>query len=328
MHCYWKTARVRRLLAGSGMLLLLCPPSGLADHPMFEMLLESADPSSLSEWGRRFENGVSVPQNIDRAIQVYCKAALAGDASAQNGLGKLYASGRAGKRNEVLAVAWFKLAARQGDREARNMLRTLGGGARRLNREPPCPLSDELTTEIIAESTEGLRTNLRAGDTRTRRRVETLVRKLAPQYGLDPRLVLAVVEVESSFNPKALSPKNAQGLMQLIPKTAARFGVKDVWNPEQNLRGGMAYLRWLLEHFGGDLRLSLAAYNAGEQAVRRYGGIPPYRETRNYVRRISERVNVKEIERGLLHRKPSSHLGRRQGASATGGRTPGEESRG
>jgi soluble lytic murein transglycosylase-like protein len=92
--------------------------------------------------------------------------------------------------------------------------------------------------------------------------------------------------VESNFDPLARSPKNAQGLMQLIPETAARFGVRDVTHPMQNLHGGMAYLRWLLSFFQGDLRLALAGYNAGEGAVERFRGIPPYPETQNYVRKV------------------------------------------
>ncbi len=99
--------------------------------------------------------------------------------------------------------------------------------------------------------------------------------------------MLAVVQVESNFDPNARSPKNAQGLMQLIPETAERFGVGDVWDPEQNLRGGMAYLRWLLDNFDGDVKLALAGYNAGEGAVQRHGGIPPFAETQDYVQRIS-----------------------------------------
>ena len=100
-------------------------------------------------------------------------------------------------------------------------------------------------------------------------------------------LVVPVIEVESGFNPSARSPKNAQGLMQLIPETAERFGVNNVWDPEQNLRGGMAYLKWLMSHFSEDLELVLAAYNAGEGAVERYLGVPPFAETRNYVRKIT-----------------------------------------
>jgi soluble lytic murein transglycosylase-like protein len=99
-------------------------------------------------------------------------------------------------------------------------------------------------------------------------------------------LVLAFIAVESNFDPNAQSPKNAQGLMQLIPDTAARFGVRNIKDPVQNLRGGMAYLRWLLAYFEGDINLAAAAYNAGERAVERYLGVPPYAETRLYVRKI------------------------------------------
>ena len=91
---------------------------------------------------------------------------------------------------------------------------------------------------------------------------------------------------ESNFNPLAVSPKNAQGLMQLIPSTASRFGVTNIKDPVENIKGGMAYLRWLLAYFEGDVALTLAAYNAGEGAVERYQGIPPYAETRHYVARI------------------------------------------
>ena len=120
-----------------------------------------------------------------------------------------------------------------------------------------------------------------------REQVEVWVHELAPEYGLDPTLVLEVISIESRFDPGARSPKSAHGLMQLMPATAARFGVEDVSDPVQNLRGGMAYLRWLLIRFKGDLRLELAGYNAGEGAVKRFDGIPPYPETRQYVERIT-----------------------------------------
>jgi soluble lytic murein transglycosylase-like protein len=97
---------------------------------------------------------------------------------------------------------------------------------------------------------------------------------------------MAMILTESNFNPRARSSKNALGLMQLIPSTAARFGVRDRADPVQNLHGGMAYMRWLLSFFGGDLRLSLAGYNAGERAVEKYLGVPPYRETQNYIQKV------------------------------------------
>jgi soluble lytic murein transglycosylase-like protein len=114
-----------------------------------------------------------------------------------------------------------------------------------------------------------------------------MVGKLSPKYEVDPQLVLAFISVESGFNANAVSPKNAQGLMQLIPETARRFRVKDSFNAEDNIKGGVAYLQWLLAFFKGDVPLVAAAYNAGERAVEKYRGIPPYPETRDYVRRIT-----------------------------------------
>ncbi|MCW2246978.1 soluble lytic murein transglycosylase-like protein [Azospirillum fermentarium] len=116
--------------------------------------------------------------------------------------------------------------------------------------------------------------------------IKALVHKMAPAYGLDPDLVLAVIAVESNFRAGVVSDKNAMGLMQLIPETAERFGVANVFDAEDNIRGGMKYLRWLLAHFDGDVTLALAGYNAGEGAVRQYGGIPPYRETQDYVVKV------------------------------------------
>lgn len=127
-----------------------------------------------------------------------------------------------------------------------------------------------------------------------RQAVEQLIDRLAPQYALDPALVKQVVAAESAFDANARSPKNAQGLMQLIPATAMRFGVTDPWDAEQNLRGGMAYLSWLLGQFRGDVRLALAGYNAGEGAVSRHGGVPPFAETRNYVSGIISRYGKTE----------------------------------
>jgi hypothetical protein len=113
-----------------------------------------------------------------------------------------------------------------------------------------------------------------------------LVHELARPYQVDPALVMAVMQQESGFKPAALSPKKAQGLMQLMPQTALRFGVRHPFEAKDNIRGGIAYLHWLLRHFNGNVALVLAGYNAGEQAVERYQGIPPYAETQHYVRAI------------------------------------------
>jgi len=129
--------------------------------------------------------------------------------------------------------------------------------------------------------------------TPSRKQIERWVRKLAPQYELEAELVLSVIAQESAFNPRARSSKNAHGLMQLIPSTARRFGVKNIYDPVENLKGGMAYLRWLMRTFKGNVELVLAGYNAGEGAVRRFGGIPPYKETRTYVARITRSYKKK-----------------------------------
>ena len=113
-----------------------------------------------------------------------------------------------------------------------------------------------------------------------------LIEPAAAKYALDPNLVAAVIWAESSGDPKAVSTKGAQGLMQLMPKTARDMGVSDVLDPSQNVDGGSRYLREMLDRHDGDLSRALAAYNAGPEAVRKYGGIPPFRETQNYVGKV------------------------------------------
>jgi soluble lytic murein transglycosylase-like protein len=108
------------------------------------------------------------------------------------------------------------------------------------------------------------------------------------KYGVDPELIRAVINQESRFKVNARSHKNAQGLMQLIPDTAKRFGIKDPYDPQQNIDGGTRYLGWLLNRFDGDVKLALAGYNAGENAVKRFGNqVPPYKETIQYVSKIT-----------------------------------------
>jgi soluble lytic murein transglycosylase-like protein len=117
--------------------------------------------------------------------------------------------------------------------------------------------------------------------------INQLVEQTASRFQVDPDLVHAIVQVESGYDPKAVSSKGAMGLMQLVPATAQRFGVANPFDPKQNLEGGVNYLRHLLDMFGGDLNLSLAAYNAGEHSVQRSGGIPAFPETQNYVRKVT-----------------------------------------
>ena len=114
------------------------------------------------------------------------------------------------------------------------------------------------------------------------------VRAAAAEFGVEEAIVRAIMHAESAFNPNALSRAGAQGLMQLMPATARRFGVTNAYDPAQNIRGGVEYLAWLLKRFNGDLTLAAAGYNAGEGAVDRHKGVPPYSETQRYVVRVAQ----------------------------------------
>jgi len=123
-----------------------------------------------------------------------------------------------------------------------------------------------------------------------RDKISKAINKISKKYNLSPELVHAVVRAESNFDPNAVSKAGAKGLMQLVDTTASDMGVRNVFDPEENLEGGAKYLRKLLDDFG-DLKLALAAYNAGPGTVQRYGGVPPYRETENYVKNILARIS-------------------------------------
>ncbi|HEX4853039.1 lytic transglycosylase domain-containing protein [Arenimonas sp.] len=123
------------------------------------------------------------------------------------------------------------------------------------------------------------------------------VRAAAAEFGVEEAVVRAIIHAESAFRPNAVSHAGAQGLMQLIPATASRFGVSDVFDPNQNIRGGVQYLAWLLKRYEGNLTLAAAGYNAGEGAVDRHGGVPPYAETQRYVQRVG---TLAERYRGVL----------------------------
>jgi hypothetical protein len=218
------------------------------------------------------------------AAERYCAAARFGSTEAQFRLGRLYRGGRGVRRDPAIGATLISAAAQQGHERARTTL----GSENHPFRLPAClsgeaPLLQAGVNPDIGPVVDRGHPGRVSGQ---RQRYAELVAKLAPEYGIDPRFALAVARTESNFDPRARSPKNAQGLMQLIPDTAARFGVTDAFDPEQNVRGGLAYLRWLLRRFEGDVVLTAAAYNAGEGAVARFGGVPPYAETREYVRRI------------------------------------------
>ena len=234
-----------------------------------------------------YEHGEGVPRNPVLAANIYCMSARLGDAQAQYNLGWMYANGRGVERSDPVAAFFFNAAAEQGLEAAQRMLKVVGAVA---DEEPDCmreleaPPADLFVAEGAPPSVDF---RLIAPQ-----KIFDLVMKMAPQFKVEPQLALAIISAESNFNSLALSPKNAQGLMQLIPQTSERFNVKNPFDPAQNIRGGLTYLRWLLAYFEGDVALVAAAYNAGEGKVERYRGVPPYQETRAYVQRIVKSVGV------------------------------------
>jgi soluble lytic murein transglycosylase-like protein len=255
---------------------------------------ESPKVRELLAQGDALAGDLDDPDKGWKAASLYCTASRIGSAEAQYRLGMQYAFGKGVPENREQAAALFHIAAHQGHFQAQNMLETIN--LQQADKLPACVL-----TEVAPEKLPPrpfIKSELEPEVTRIERYVETLpksrrwvvdmVRSLADWYDIDPNFALSVIAVESNFSPAALSNKEAMGLMQLIPATAERFNVKNAFDATQNIKGGLKYLRWLLSYFKGDVQLVAAAYNAGERAVDRYKGIPPYPETRNYVKRVME----------------------------------------
>lgn len=232
----------------------------------------------LLERGVKYERSRNARDGDWQAAKLYCEASRLGSPEAEYRLGMLYAFGKGIPKNRALAASLFSLASSQGHYEAQKMLETINYTTSDL---PPCVIEAVAPEKALAEidwHIDNLPEN--------KRWVVDLVGTLADWYEVDPKLVLSIIRVESNFRTSAQSNKSAQGLMQLIPATAERFNVKNAFDATQNVKGGIAYLRWLLSYFRGDVRLAVAAYNAGENAVNRHKGIPPYQETRLYVNKV------------------------------------------
>lgn len=256
---------------------LFLAPCASAAAPKAEQLVRD---------GIRYENAEGFPRDYARAHDLYCTAARMNDAEAFLRMGWMYANARGTDRDDQIANTLFRRAAALGNETARRLSTMIHGGQQR-DKLPAC-LVPRASPVRAARDIRSVDLPARFGSMSAGagRELARSVLRLAGELELDPHLVFAVLRTESNFDPLARSPKNALGLMQLIPETAERFAVRDVFDPVDNLRGGMRYLRWLLSYFEGDVALALAGYNAGEGAVDRARGVPPYPETRAYVQRI------------------------------------------
>lgn len=230
-----------------------------------------------------------------KAANLYCKASRFGSSEAMYRLGMLYAFGNGVEKDQNFAANLFGLASMKGHFEAQKMLDTIQ--IRTLD-TPPC---------VLAKVAPKRAPDLYYGDykgtpeidryikklPKNKRWVVNLVGTISDWYKVDERLVLSIITSESNFQVSADSNKDAHGLMQLIPATAERFNVKNAYNASQNIKGGVAYIRWLLSYFRGDVMLAVAAYNAGEHAVDKHHGIPPYKETQAYVKKVLSLYQLK-----------------------------------
>jgi hypothetical protein len=239
-----------------------------------------------------YEASVESHDDFWQAAALYCEASRLGSIEAQYRLGMLYAFGKGVPENRAFAASMFSLASQQGHRKAFDMLETVNFKSQIL---PACVTSETLPDKrpipvlVLAPTIHPDPIDIYLESLPENKIwIVDLANKISDWYEIDPKFVLSIITVESAFQTKAQSPKSAMGLMQLIPKTAERFNVKNAFDASQNIRGGIRYLKWLLSYYRGNIEFAAAAYNAGEKAVDRYLGIPPYPETREYVKRLKK----------------------------------------
>lgn len=294
--CLLKSA-LRVQLSGALFALLVMATGGVRAEPAHhEQETFNNEPPvirDLLERAALAERDTQNPEGDWQAAKLYCAASRYGSAEGQYRLGMLYAVGNGVPINRDLAAAMFATASMQGHHESQKMLETVELGVLDL---PPCVVAEvdpeKGTPEAMVANAAEIDRYI-ADLPNNKRWVLRLVDTIATWYKVDPKLVLSIISVESDFATVAQSNKQAQGLMQLIPATAERFNVKNAFDASQNIKGGVAYLRWLLAYFEGDVALAVAAYNAGEGAVNKYKGVPPFAETRQYVKKVQARYPIK-----------------------------------
>lgn len=261
---------------GAVLLSLLLLAVGVAQAS--DANLEAPRVVATLEQAAAAERGIGGFRRPWLAATLYCDAGMMGSAEGFYQIGRLLNERNSIVYNPALANAYLGLAVRLGHRAALD---------KHVPVQDEAPLPDdcaEFSRRLADEAfdVDGYLAVLPL----VRQRIATLIRRHAPRFDVDARFALAVALAESNLNQHAVSPKNAQGVMQLIPETQERFGVRRPFDPESNIRGALIYIRWLSERFDGDLALVAAAYNAGEGMVEKYGGIPPFPETQQYVRRV------------------------------------------
>ena len=249
------------------------PPDFDRHPPRIRALLEQG-------WALETGSGGQIRDHA-HAAALYCEAARHGSTEGHFRSGLIYLKGDPTIRTAGKARAFLAIALEQGHPGAEQALLSIPNLVSTPLSHPDCLDPGYIYTPQTFDLAAYIR-SLR----KDRHEIAQLITRLAPEYGIDRRLALAIAAVESNFDPRAVSPKKAQGVMQLMPDTARRFDVRNPFDPEQNIRGGLAYLRWLSQRFSGNLSLVVAAFNAGEGAVQRHGGPPPYLETRSYLARV------------------------------------------
>ncbi len=292
------------------------PPTAQTVTPFFStQKTQFKNPNAaLVELAFKFGKNPS-PEKYQQVYDEYCQKGRDGNANALFALGWMHETGKGGSANPEIAKSFYVMSADRNNQLAINALAKLPDSTDQ--QFPMCMLPDpnaytlereennlQLIARLHAEQNAKLHAEELARQAilaekaaniaraerlfKRQRKLYRMVKRVARKYKLDPKLVMSFIAIESGFDTYATSVKNAQGLMQLMPFTAERFGIRDAYNPKENVKGGVRYLRWLLAYYQGNVELVAAAYNAGERAVDRYKGVPPYPETQNYVKKIAK----------------------------------------